>query len=155
MDVKCLERASCRLRGQPSKIRRANRVAIECHMRGQDAKWLRKCLLKHGTPRMFASPTMDYWSARGLFFFFSPCSAPALGEQAHANIHVYSVCTHAPCAWGRSDPSDCLIQRRGRGSSKGRGVGHPFSVSDKWCRDRLPLRALLSRHRLAVRGGDY
>ena len=29
--------ASCRLRGRPGKIRRANRVAIECHMRGQCA----------------------------------------------------------------------------------------------------------------------
>jgi hypothetical protein len=97
--------------------------------------------------------THDGLLERARIVFSSPCSAPALGEQAHANIHVYSACTHAPCAWGRSDPSDCLNQRRG--NSKGRGVGHPFSVSDKWCRDGLPLRALLSRHRLAVRGGDY
>jgi hypothetical protein len=31
-------------KGQAGKIRRANRVAFECHMRRQDARWLRKCL---------------------------------------------------------------------------------------------------------------
>jgi len=93
--VKCLERASCRLRGQSGKIRRANRVAIECHMRGQDAKWLRKCLLMHGTPRMFASPTMDYWSARGLFFFFSLLGSCSRRAGTCKNTCV--LCMHA-CA---------------------------------------------------------
>lgn len=59
----------------------------------------------------------------------------------------YTVCTHAPCPWGRSDPSDCLIQRCG--SSKGRGLGQHVRRMMKTALEALTGRL---RRRLLILG---